>query len=188
MERRRQGTIIPLRIISRREIPVALYGQLRRPLQRMFIVTPFLEDYEFFGKGPLSKFILKHVSEGVEVMMLTMPPEGTNGTKASFSRKYVLMKSLVSQGVDVRFNGKLHAKVFLFDESQVTKACILGSANLTAAAMNERLEIAMLSYNREVFKSVLSIIYQFRNDSSTMTFREWKKKEAYKIKQIMGVT
>lgn len=187
MNRTRRPMPTRLRVVSRKEIPIALYGQLRRPLQRLFIVTPFLEDYEFFGKGPLSKFISKHLSEGTEVSMLTMPPEGTNGTKKAFSRKYILMRLLASQGVDIRFNHKLHAKVFLFEESEITKACILGSANLTAAAMNERLEIAILTYNRQVFDKVLSTIYQFRNDSDTMTFIKWKQHQATRIKEIMGV-
>lgn len=187
MDRSQRSTPIRLRVISRKEIAIALYGQLRRPLQRLFIVTPFLEDYEFFGKGPLSRFILKHLSESTEITMFTMPPEGTDGTKKSFSRKYILMRLLASQGVNVQFNHKLHAKVFLFDESEVTKACILGSANLTTRAMNELLEIAVFTYNREVFKKVLSTIHQFQNDFDTMSFMEWKQENIAKIKEIMGV-
>lgn len=187
MDRSQRSTSARLRVISRKEIPIALYGQLRRPLQRLFIVTPFLEDYEFFGKGPLSRFISKHISEGTEITMLTMPPEGTNGTKKAFTRKYILMRLLASQGVKVQFNHKLHAKVFLFDESEITKACILGSANLTARAMNELLEIAIFTYNREVFNRVLITICQFQNDSDTMSFMKWKQKNTAKIKEIMGV-
>lgn len=187
MDRSRRSIPVRLRVISREEIPIALYGQLRRPLQRLFIVTPFLEDYEFFGKGPLSRFISKHLSEGTEITMLTMPPEGTDGTKKSFSRKYILMRLLASQGVDVQFNHKLHAKVFLFDESEVTKTCILGSANLTARAMNELLEIAIFTHNREVFNRVLITICQFQNDSDTMSFMKWKQKNTAKIKEIMEV-
>lgn len=187
MRRLDNHSSVRLRVISRKEIPIALYGQLRRPLQRLFIVTPFLEDYEFFGRGPLSKLLSKHLIEGTEITMLTMPPEGTDGTKKSFSRKYILMRLLASQGVNVQFNHKLHAKVFLFDESEVTKACILGSANLTTRAMNELLEIAIFTYNREVFNRVLSTICQFQNDSDTMSFMKWKQKNTAKIKEIMEV-
>ncbi|MCL0041396.1 phospholipase D family protein, partial [Dehalococcoidia bacterium] len=155
--------------------------------QRLFIVTPFLEDYEFFGRGPLSKFLSKKLSEGANVTMLTMPPEGTNGTKSSFLRKYRLMHLLSTRGVDVLFNRKLHAKVFLFDESEITKACILGSANLTTAAMNERLEIAIFTYNRKVFDEVLAIVYRFMNDPATTIFVQWKRREAAKIRAIVEV-
>ena len=176
-----------LRVITGQEIPTTLYTQLRRPLNRLFIVTPFLEDYEFFGKGPLSKFLSKQLTEGTKISMLTVPPEGINGTKKAFERKYRLTSLLWSRGVDISFNSKLHAKVFLFDESEVTKATILGSANLTTAAMNVRLEIAIFTHNRGVFNEILSIVRRFEKDSGTMTFAKWRAKAASKIKSIMEV-
>jgi len=184
-EPRNKSTMF-FRILTGKAIPVALYGQLRRPLKRIFIVTPFLEDYEFLGSSPLSKFLSKHVSEGVGITILTMPPEGTNGTTRSFTRKYQLLNQLMRQGIDVRLNAKLHAKVFLFDESEITRATILGSANLTTAAMNERLEIALLTYNRELFGDVLSIVYKFCNDLSTKTFMKWKLENAVRIRSVVG--
>lgn len=179
-------TSIYWRVISGRNIPLTLFGRLRRPLRKIFIVTPFLEDYEFYGKGSLSRFLLKHISEGVKITMLTMPPEGKNGTKKSFSRKYKLMNFLAVQGVRVLFNSKLHAKVFLFDESEITKACILGSANLTRAAMEDRLEIAIFTHNRDIYKKVLSIIDEFKEDDDTISFIKWKYEKASLIKEIMG--
>jgi len=146
-----------------------------------------LEDYEFFGRGPLSVFLSKQLSEGAGVTMLTMPPEGTNGTKSSFLRKYRLMHLFSTRGADVLFNRRLHAKVFLFDETEITKACILGSANLTTAAMNDRLEIAIFTYNRKLFDEVLAIVYKFMNDPTTMTFMQWKHREATKIRAIAEV-
>jgi phosphatidylserine/phosphatidylglycerophosphate/cardiolipin synthase-like enzyme len=179
-------SIMFFRILTGKAIPVALYEQLRKPLKRIFIVTPFLEDYEFFGRSPLSKFLSKHASEGAGITLLTMPPEGTNGTARSFTRKYQLLEQLTKEGVDVRLNVNLHAKVFLFDESAITRATILGSANLTTAAMNERLEIALLTYNRELFGSVLSIVYKFWNNLSTKTFMKWKLENAVKIRSVLG--
>ena len=187
MARFRDSVPIRLRVVSGKQIPTALYAQLRRPLQRLFIVTPFLEDYEFFGRGPLSVFLSKQLSEGAGVTMLTMPPEGTNGTKSSFLRKYRLMHLFSTRGADVLFNRRLHAKVFLFDETEITKACILGSANLTTAAMNDRLEIAIFTYNRKLFDEVLAIVYKFMNDPTTMTFMQWKHREATKIRAIAEV-
>jgi len=174
------------RILSGSNIPVTLYGRLRRSLRTVYIVTPFLEDYEFFGKGPLSKLLLRQIMEGVDITMLTMPPEGTNGTKKAFSRKYRLMNMLSTQGVKVLFNSKLHAKVFLFDESEVTKACILGSANLTRAAMDERLEIAVFTHNRDFYQRVLSVVVKFRDDSSTKDFLKWKYENAAIIREKIG--
>ena len=91
------------RVLSGSNIPVTLYGRLRRSLRTIYIVTPFLEDYEFFGKGPLSRLLLRQIAEGVDITMLTMPPEGKNGTKKAFSRKYKLMNMLYTQGVKVLF-------------------------------------------------------------------------------------
>lgn len=177
-----------MRVVTGNAIPRTLYGLLRRSLQKIFIVTPFLEDYEFFGRGPLSTMLERQLVEGTSITLLTMSPEGTNGTRSAFRRKYTLMEGLAAKGVEVLFNHRLHAKVFLFDESDVTKACLLGSANLTTAAMNDRLEIATFTYNHTVFNDILAVLYGFRNDSDTVQYAQWKNKEAAKIKAIKEAT
>lgn len=187
--RARSNTTSPnIRVVTGKAIPTTLYGLLRRPLQQIFIVTPFLEDYEFFGRGPLSTMLERQLAEGTNITLLTLSPEGTNGTNSAFRRKYSLMEFLVARGVEVLFNQRLHAKAFLFDESSVTKACLLGSANLTSAAMNDRLEIAMFTYNRSIFDRVRTVLYQFRNDSDTVQYLQWKHRQATKIKALTEAT
>ena len=177
-----------IRVVTGNAIPRTLYGLLRRPVEQIFIVTPFLEDYEFYGRGPLSKMLERQLAEGASITLLTMAPEGTNGTKSAFRRKFTLMEFLVARGVEVLFNQRLHAKVFLFDESEVTKACLLGSANLTNAAMNDRLEIAMFTHNRTIYRNVLTVLYGFRNAADTVKYAQWKHKEAAKIKASTEAT
>ena len=172
--------------ITGKEIPLALYARLRRNLRCIYIVTPFLEDYEFFKKSPLSSFLLKHIAAGTSVFMFTTPPGSPPSSKQAFSMKYRLLDNLNAQGVEVHVNPQLHAKVFLFDEPPITKATIVGSANLTKPAMDERLEIALLSFNRELYERVLSIIRKFLNHDDTKPFLRWKVSEASKIKQIVG--
>lgn len=172
--------------ITGRDISIALYARLRRPLKEIWIVTPFLQDYEFFRRSPLSTLLTKQLAEGVKVVLLTMPPEGTNGTRRAFSRKYTLLRRLAHQGAQIWLNRQLHAKVFMFDESQAIRACILGSANLTTAAMNERLEIALLSFNQQLYHDVMRIIRGFLIDSRTKSFFTWRVSKAAEIKRILG--
>ena len=175
---------VRIRVVTGKAIPTTLYGLLRRPVEQIFIVTPFLEDYEFFGRDPLSRMLDRQLAEGTSISLLTTSPPGTNGTKSAFKRKYILMEYLAGRGVEVLFNEHLHAKIFLFNESEVTKACLLGSANLTTAAMNKLLEVAMFTHNRTVFKEVLTVIHRFRNDIATVHYSQWKHKEAATIKAI----
>ncbi len=98
------------------------------------------------------------------------------------------MELLVAKGVNVLFNDRLHAKIYLFDESDLTKACLLGSANLTNSAMDKLLEVAMFTHNRTIFKDVLTVFYGFRNERDTIRFSQWKHREAASIKAKMEAT
>lgn len=179
-------TVIMPKPITGKEIPRAIYARLRRNLQCIYIVTPFLEDYEFFGKSPLSWFLFKHVAAGTSVYMFTTPPGSPPTSQRAFVTKYRLLNSLNARGVKVQVNPQLHAKIFLFEEPAITKTTIVGSANLTVPAMNERLEIALLSFNRELYERVLIIIKKFLNHHDTKTFLRWKIGEAGRIKQVLG--
>ena len=174
-----------IRVVTGNAIPNALYRQLRRPLQHIFIVTPFLQDYEFIGRGPLSQMLERQLVDGTRITLMTTAPQGK---KPEFTRKYTLMELLVAKGVDVLFNDRLHAKIYLFDESDLTKACLLGSANLTNSAMDRLLEVAMFTHNRTIFKDVLTVFYGFRNEVDTIQFSQWKHKEAAKIKAMTEAT
>lgn len=174
-----------VRVVTGNAILTTLYQQLRRPLQHIFIVTPFLQDYEFVGRGPLSQMLERQLVDGTSITLMTTAP---GGRKGEFTRKYTLMERLEAKGVDVLFNDRLHAKIYLFDESDVTKACLLGSANLTNSAMNKLLEVAMFTHNRTIFKDVLTVFYGFRNEADTIQFSQWKQKEAAKIKDMTEAT
>ena len=180
------GAIVPrVSVVTGEAIPTTLYRQLRRPLQHILIVTPFLQDYEFFGRGPLSKMLERQLIDGTTITLMTTAPVGG---PSEFTRKYTLMELLVAKGVDVLFNDRLHAKIYLFDESDVTKACLLGSANLTNSAMDKLLEVAMFTHNRTIFKDVLTVFYKFRNEPDTIRFSRWKHEEAVTIKQKTEAT
>ena len=175
-------TVTRIRMVTGKAIPTTLYSQLRRPLQHILIITPFLQDYEFVGKGPLSQMLERQLVDGTTITLMTTAPQGR---PSEFTRKYTLMELLVAKGVNVLFNDRLHAKIYLFDESDLTKACLLGSANLTSGAMDKLLEVAMFTHNRTIFKDVLTVFYGFQNEPDTIQFSQWKHREAATIKDKM---
>ena len=174
-----------IQVVTGKAIPTMLYRQLRRPLQGILIVTPYLHDYDFFGRGPLSRMLENQLVEGTRITLMTTAP---TGRKSEFTRKYALTELLVTKGVDVLFNDRLHAKIYLFDESDVTKTCLLGSANLTNAAMDRLLEVAMFTHSRTIFEDILTVYYGFRNDPETIQFAQWKRKKAETIKSNTEAT
>lgn len=179
-------TMVLPKPITGKEIPLALYARLRRNLQCIYIVSPFLEDYKFFNRSPVSSFLLKHLAAGTSVQILTTPPGDPPSSKRAFVMKYRLLNSLNTRGIDIQVNSKLHAKIFLFEEPAITKTTIVGSANLTVPAMNERLEIALLSFNHKLYERILIITKKFLHHHDTTSFIQWKVAESKKIRRMLG--
>jgi len=105
------------RPVTGREISSEVLARFRRPQASIHIVSPYLQDYAFLGTSPLSTLLLNHLASGAQVTVLTTPPPGK---KAEAQRKYELLRRLHERGVRVLVNGRLHAKIYLFEESVVT--------------------------------------------------------------------
>jgi phosphatidylserine/phosphatidylglycerophosphate/cardiolipin synthase-like enzyme len=151
---------------------MAIYERFRRPQGSIYIVSPYLQDYAFLGTSPLSTLLLSHLASGAEVTLLTTPPPGSP-EKATAKEKFRLLKQLNDRGVRVLVNNDLHAKIYLFEESSVTKSVILGSANMTTPAMERLLEIALVSYNHELYSGVNRIVARFEHDTRTVPLVRW---------------
>ncbi|MGH9472075.1 MAG: phospholipase D family protein [Terriglobales bacterium] len=102
----------------------------RNVLKQATIVSFNMQDYDFWGHGSLSHLLLRQLSLGASVRLMTTPPPG-KPTNAGFKAKYALLSGLVRNGVNVFLNEKLHAKAYLFLDDNGAGTAIIGSANLT---------------------------------------------------------
>ena len=173
--RRRVGVSLQPRAVTGRAISSELYARLRRPQESIYIVSPFLQDYSFLGTAALSSLLLKQLASGTQVTALTTPPPG-NREKRAAKVKYLLLKMLRERGVRVLVNDMLHAKIYLFEESSITRSVIMGSANMTTPAMDKLLEVAIASYNHDFYKALFQIVIRFENDRGTMNLTRWADK------------
>lgn len=169
--RRVPVTTQPLAVTGR-DISTELYARLRRPQNSIYIVSPYLQDYSFLNTSPLSSLLLNQLSVGTRVTILTTPPPGRPERSAA-KTKYVLLRRLRDQGVRVLVNTELHAKIYLFEESVITRSVIMGSANMTSHAMNELLEVVIASYNHEFYKALFQIVIRFEDHRGTMDLTRW---------------
>jgi len=129
----------------------------RTVLKKATIVSYNMQDYDFWGQGNLSRLLLRQLSLGASVRLLTTPPPG-KPTNASFRTKYLLLSELEKNGVEIFLNEKLHAKAYLFWNSAGHATSIIGSANLTGPGFGMRLaphdslvEMAIISEEESFF-------------------------------------
>lgn len=102
---------------------------LKSGCSKLYICTPFIQDIKIMGQGPVSYYIRK-TAKFAETVLIT-------------SKKYRILKSLKDEGVHVKINPKLHAKLFLIRRGRGGLA-IVGSANLTYGGICRNEEIAIL--------------------------------------------
>jgi hypothetical protein len=129
----------------------------RTVLTKATIVSYNMQDYDFWGQGNLSRLLLRQLSLGASVRLLTTPPPG-KPTGAAFRAKYLLLSELQRNGVEIFLNEKLHAKAYLFWNSAGQATSIIGSANLTGpgfgmtlAPHDSLVEMAIVSEEESFF-------------------------------------
>lgn len=116
------------------------------------------------------------------------PPPG-KPTAASFKSKYKLLSELQKNGIQVFLNDKLHAKAYLFLDTNNTATAIVGSANLTGPGFGLRLtpddnlvEMAILCGDSQTLKSATDFVEnKIANDRRTEEFATWFSKNSVEI-------
>ena len=160
----------------------------RTTLKTATIVSYNMQDYDFWGHGVLSHLLLRQLSLGASIQLMTTPPPG-KATSQGFKNKYQLLSQLQKNGVAVYLNAKLHAKAYLFLDSSETKTAIVGSANLTGpgfgmtlAPHDNLVEMALLTGDSTIFQGALEFVDQkIVNDTRTEDFATWFSRNSIEI-------
>jgi hypothetical protein len=157
-------------------------------LKTATIVSYNMQDYDFWGHGRLSHLLLRQLSLGASIRLMTTPPPG-RPTGASFKAKYTLLAELVKNGVAVYLNDKLHAKAYLFHDTKDATAAIVGSANLTGpgfglhhAPADSLVEMAVFSAEHAVFQMADDFVdRKIVLDHRTEDFATWFARNSVEI-------
>lgn len=155
----------------------------RSTLRTATIVSYNMQDYDFWGHGALSHLLLRQLSLGAAIKVMTTPPPG-KGT--AFMEKYGLLSLLDKNGVRVVLNEKLHAKAYLFLDENGSSTTIVGSPNLTGPGFGLRitpddslLEMAVITSNPAVFaKAERFVGDSLLNHKRTKSFATWFSRNA----------
>jgi hypothetical protein len=147
-----------------------------------------MQDYDFWGHGTLSYLLLRQLSFGASIRVMTTPPPG-RPTTAGFKDKYTLLSALERKGIQVFLNDKLHAKAYLFLDANDGVTAIIGSANLTGPGFGRRLtpndnlvEMAMALGRVDHFKDATAFIDdKIANDKRTEDFATWFSRNSLEI-------
>lgn len=165
-----------------------------RQLTRATIISYNMQDYDFWGNGRLSDLLLRQLAYGAEIVVMTTPPPGANGSGAAFKAKLSLLEDLQKNGADVYLHERLHAKAYLFSDSDDSRMLIVGSANLTSRGFGRRgatsddlLELALLTGDSQIYSSTLQFIEaKLFGDSNTLAFSAWVGLNRFKVAQAKG--
>jgi hypothetical protein len=160
----------------------------RTVLKEATIVSYNMQDYEFWGQGTLSHLLLRQLSFGASIRLMTTPPPG-RPTGSAFKNKYELLRQLVNNGIAVYVNEKLHAKAYLFLFDQQSTSAIVGSPNLTGPGFGLRtapseslVEMAAFSDTRTVFDLANDFVDRnILNDTRTEDFATWFRRNSVEI-------
>ena len=164
-----------------------------RLLIKATIISFNMQDYDFWGNGFLSDLLTRQLAYGAKIVVMTTPP-GTNGKKAGFKRKLKLLEALNQNGADVYLHPDLHAKAYLFQDSQDSEKVIVGSPNLTSRGFGTKgsptpdlLELALLTEDKLVYSSTLKLIQADQiGHSGTMTYGTWAANNRSAIADAKG--
>jgi hypothetical protein len=160
----------------------------RTVLKEATIVSYNMQDYEFWGQGTLSHLLLRQLSFGASIRLMTTPPPDTPNRNA-FKDKYALLKQLVNNGVTVYVNEKLHAKAYLFLYDKHSASSIVGSPNLTGPGFGLRgtpadslVEMAAFSEDRSIFELANTFVDNvIVSDARTEEFSTWFARNSMEI-------
>ena len=140
-----------------------------------------MQDYEFWGNGHLSQHLLRQLSLGARVIVMTTPPPGKTGGGEKFKEKLSLLEELDRSGAEVFLNTRIHAKAYLFQDDKESELLIVGSPNLTSSGFGTRgsnsqdlLELALLTEDPLVFSTASQLIQDdFIGHPETLKFATW---------------
>jgi hypothetical protein len=160
----------------------------RKVLKTATIISFNMQDYDFWGHGNLSHLLLKQLSLGAAVRLMTTPPPG-KPTGKQFKLKYKLLSELQKNGVEVFLNEKLHAKAYLFLGTDGASTAIIGSANLTGpgfgmhlASHDNLVEMAVICADPTVYTTANTFVdNKIVADRRTEDFSTWFSKNSVEI-------
>ena len=163
-------------------------------LEQATIISFNMQDYDFWGNGRLSSHLLRQLALGARIVVMTTPPRGKTGLGVEFKRKLSLLEDLEKNGAEVYLHERLHAKAYLFLDSNDSKMLIVGSANLTSGGFGRRgkgsddlLELALLTGDPQTYSSTLRVIEaKLFGASDTMDFATWVGLNRSKVAQAKG--
>ena len=165
-----------------------------RSLYKATIISFNMQDYDFWGNGFLSSLLLRQIANGAQITVMTTPPPGNNGRKATFRNKLRLLEELNNNGVDVYVHPYLHAKAYLFQDVNSAEMVIVGSPNLTnggfgtgGSAGPDFLELALMTEDTRVYSSTVKVIVtDLIGDAGTLHFATWVSNNLSAISDAKG--
>jgi phosphatidylserine/phosphatidylglycerophosphate/cardiolipin synthase-like enzyme len=172
----------PVLVIDADSVRKQLLIQMIRPQSKIMIVTPFLQDVELETGRTLAKLLEAQIRTSTEVELFTTPPSGKTG---EFLRKYQLLEAFSALGLKIYVNYKLHSKVFCFNNNGQLFISLIGSTNLTTAALKQRLELAVFSARDQVYHSTMALVRKHLRDGDTYEYLSWKQRNASMIKTTL---
>ena len=169
-------------------------GAFRR-LTKAMIVSFNMQDYDFWGHGRLSTLLLRQLAMGAKVVVMTTPPPGSSGASESFRTKLVLLEQLDKNGAEVYLHARLHAKAYLFQDSNDDEMLIVGSPNLTVKGFgrpgvnrDDLIELALLTGESSIWSSTSRVIEtRLLGDPDTVDFPTWVGLNHTKVAQAKSV-
>jgi phosphatidylserine/phosphatidylglycerophosphate/cardiolipin synthase-like enzyme len=150
-----------------------------RLLRSALIVIYTMQDYEFVGHGLVSDLLRRQLALGARITVLTTPPP-FSPKKNPYKDKLALLEKLERDGVVVLLNERIHAKVYMFVDSNDQHTVIVGSANLSHGGFGAKsgktlLEMSLLSNHPDAFRNTQSLVDSaIVADKDTMDFATWR--------------
>lgn len=165
-----------------------------RLLSKATIISFNMQDYDFWGNGSLSHLLIRQLAYGAQITVMTTPPPGNNGKNEGFRQKLQLLEELDQKGAEVYLHPDIHAKAYLFQDSQNSEMVIVGSSNLTSRGFGTKnsttpdlLELALLTGDPLVYSSTARVINtHLIGNSGTLTFATWAANNRTAIADAKG--
>lgn len=176
--------------ISGQDVAVEILQWLgyRSQLARAIVISYNMQDYDFWGGGVLSHLLMRQLSLGAKVTVVTTPPPG-KPTQNAFKEKYRLLSQLDAKGVEIQLNELLHAKAYMFETSTGETTTIVGSPNLTIRGFGDRtapsedlIEMAYVTNVLDLFREASRFASQaIDQHARTSPYAAWFSKNSTEI-------
>ena len=165
-----------------------------RLLSSAIIISYNMQDYDFWGNGILTALLTKQLAFGAKITVMTTPPPGKNGKAKRFREKLQLLEELDQKGAEVYLHPDIHAKAYLFRDSQDSEMVIVGSPNLTSRGFGVKnptepdlIELAWLTGDGLIYSSTAKLIQTaLIGHSGTMDYATWAANNRSAIADAKG--